>query len=112
MLWTRLAPEPAAPRGGMDPEVVAVEWEVASDDGFRNVVRSGVEYASPDWAHSVHVEPGGLMPGRPYWYRFSVGEARSPVGRTATAPARNVSPAKLRLAVASCQQYEHGYYTA
>ena len=112
VLWTRLAPEPAAPRGGMDPEVVAVEWEVASDDGFRNVVRSGVEYASPDWAHSVHVEPGGLMPGRPYWYRFSVGEARSPVGRTATAPARNVSPAKLRLAVASCQQYEHGYYTA
>ena len=112
VLWTRLAPEPAAPGGGMDPLVVPVEWEVASDAGFRNVVRSGVEYASADWAHTVHVEPGGLEAARPYWYRFTVGDARSPVGRTATAPARNASPARIRLAVASCQQYEHGYYTA
>ena len=112
VLWTRLAPSPMAPGGGMAPEVVAVEWEVASDAAFRSVVRSGVEYATPEWAHSVHVEPGGLEAGRPYWYRFTAGGARSPVGRTATAPARGASPERLRLAVASCQQYEHGYYTA
>jgi alkaline phosphatase D len=112
VLWTRLAPAPFAPGGGMPPEVVAVEWEVATDVQFRSIVRSGVEYATPDWAHSVHVEPGGLQPGRPYWYRFTSGTARSPVGRTVTAPAHGVSPARLRLAVASCQQYEHGYYTA
>jgi alkaline phosphatase D len=112
VLWTRLAPSPLEPGGGMAPEVVAVEWEVASDAMFRSIVRSGVEYATPDWAHSVHVEPGGLEAGRPYWYRFTAGGARSPVGRTATAPARSASPEGLRLAVASCQQYEHGYYTA
>ena len=71
VLWTRLAPSPMAPGGGMAPEVVAVEWEVASDAAFRSVVRSGVEYATPEWAHSVHVEPGGLEAGRPYWYRFT-----------------------------------------
>ena len=56
--------------------------------------------------------PAASRPGRPYWYRFTAGGARSPVGRTATAPARGASPERLRLAVASCQQYEHGYYTA
>jgi alkaline phosphatase D len=112
VLWTRLAPSPLAPGGGMPPEVVPVEWEVAADDAFRNVVRSGVAYATPEWAHSVHVEPGGLEAARPYWYRFRAGEAQSPVGRTATAPPRGASPERMRLAVASCQQYEHGYYTA
>jgi alkaline phosphatase D len=112
VLWTRLAPLPLAPGGGMPAVAVPVTWEVAADPQFRGVVRSGVEYAVPDWAHSVHVEPGGLEPGRPYWYRFTAGGARSPVGRTATAPARDAVPERLKLAVASCQQYEHGYYTA
>ena len=112
VLWTRLAPVPLAPGGGMPATAVPVAWEVAADPQFRRIVRSGVEYAAPDWAHSVHVEPGGLEAGRPYWYRFTAGGARSPVGRTATAPARNAVPERLRLAVASCQQYEHGYYTA
>src|SRR5262245_51916543 len=31
-LWTRLAPSPLMPGGGMPPEVVPVEWEVAMDD--------------------------------------------------------------------------------
>jgi len=35
---------------------------------------------------------------------------RSEAGRTRTAPARGSGPAQLRVAVASCQQSEHGYY--
>src|SRR5262245_43183802 len=64
VLWTRLAPTPLAPGGGMPREVVPVDWEVAADAQFSRIVRSGVTYAEPDWAHSVHVEPGGLEPGR------------------------------------------------
>ena len=112
VLWTRLAPTPLAPGGGMPSEVVAVDWEVAADPQFRQIARSGRAYAEPDWAHSVHVEPGGLEAGRPYWYRFTAGGVRSAVGRTATAPARGTTLERLRVAVASCQQYEHGYYTA
>jgi alkaline phosphatase D len=112
VLWTRLAPAPAEPGGGVPPSVIAVQWQVAADERFRQVVRSGVEYAVPEWAHTVHVEPGGLEPGRPYWYRFMAGGERSPVGVTSTAPARGATLERLRLAVASCQQYEHGYYTA
>ena len=86
VLWTRLAPSPLEPGGGMPPVVVAVNWEVATDERMRNVIQHGTDYATPDWAHSIHVEPSGLDPGRDYWYRFETGGARSPVGHTRTAP--------------------------
>jgi alkaline phosphatase D len=111
-LWTRLAPVADAPGGGMPPEVVPVTWEVARDEGMKDVVASGTEYATPEWAHSVHVEPGDLQPNRPYWYRFSAGEAQSPIGRARTAPGPAGKPARLRFAFASCQHYEHGYFGA
>lgn len=112
VLWTRLAPEPLAPLGGVTVPVVAVGWELAEDEAFRNVVRRGVAYATPDFGYSLHVEPTELQPARRYWYRFTVGDARSPVGRTRTAPAGGSSPDRFVLAAASCQQFEHGYYAA
>jgi alkaline phosphatase D len=112
VLWTRLALEPLAPGGGMPMAAVEVEWEVASDDAFRRIERRGRVYATPDWAHSVHVEATGLEPGRDYWYRFTSGGTRSAVGRTRTAPARNAALAELKLAVACCQHYEQGTYAA
>ncbi len=112
MLWTRLAPLPDAPDGGMGPEVVSVRWEVAKDEAMREVVASGTADASPHWAHSVHAEARGLQPARWYWYRFTAGSAVSPVGRTRTAPAPGAKPDALRFAFASCQQYEQGYFGA
>src|SRR6476661_2610569 len=32
VLWTRLAPSPMEPGGGIPREIVAVQWEVATDD--------------------------------------------------------------------------------
>jgi len=112
VLWTRLAPRPLEPNGGMPLDVVPVDWELATDEKMRHVVRRGTEYASPEWAHSVHVEPQGLEPGRYYWYRFTSGDVRSPVGRTRTAPAFGAPTDRLKVAVASCQNYEHGYFSA
>ncbi|HZF26229.1 MAG TPA: alkaline phosphatase D family protein [Steroidobacteraceae bacterium] len=112
VLWTRLAPEPLAPDGGMPPAVMPVTWEIASDEQFRTIVRSGTAYAEPDWAHSVHLDVEHLEPAREYWYRFTAGEARSPVGHTWTAPRDSGHLERLRFNLASCQQYEHGYYTA
>ncbi|HZF29814.1 MAG TPA: alkaline phosphatase D family protein [Gammaproteobacteria bacterium] len=118
VLWTRLAPEPLVPGGGLPDAPVAVDWEIADDDSFRKIRRRGTAYATPDWAHSVHVEATGLTPARDYWYRFTSGGARSPVGRTRTAPAPGAAAAaaaaaaEMKLAVASCQYYEYGYYAA
>src|SRR3569833_4060819 len=62
VLWTRLALSPLEPGGGMPPEVVAVDWEVAGDERMRSLIQHGSTYATPDWAPSVHIEPSGLDP--------------------------------------------------
>jgi alkaline phosphatase D len=112
VLWTRLAPRPLDPDGGMPPEAVAVWWELADDEGFHRIVASGTTHATPQLGHSVHVEPAGLSPDRWYFYRFGCGDAVSPVGRTRTFPAADVLASGLRFAVTSCQNYEQGLYTA
>lgn len=112
VLWTRLAPRPLQPDGGMPPRAVPVRWEVAADARFARVVRSGAAVAHPDAAHSVHVEVEGLLPGRTYYYRFEAGGQRSGVGRTRTAPPPDERTPRMRLALASCQHYEMGYFTA
>lgn len=111
VLWTKLAPKPLDPDGGMPRDAVNVSWEVAEDEAMKKVVRRGTATASPELAHSVHVEVDGLKPDRWYWYRFRAGDAETPVARTRTMPAPNAMPDKLSFAFASCQHYESGYYT-
>jgi alkaline phosphatase D len=111
VLWTRLAPDPLD-GGGLPPKAIPVRWEVANDERFKKVVASGTEQARPELAHSVHAEVAGLRPGREYFYRFKAGREISPVGRTKTAPPARSAASELRFAFVSCQQYEHGYYTA
>jgi alkaline phosphatase D len=113
VLWTRLAPRPLAAdgRGGMPRRAVPVQWQLATDEGFRTVVRSGTATAVPERAHAVHVEVDGLPPGAGYFYRFRAGPYLSPPGRTRTAPGPLAMPS-ARLAVASCANYGSGWYTA
>ncbi|GAA4011239.1 alkaline phosphatase D family protein [Allokutzneria multivorans] len=113
VLWTRLAPEPLAAdgHGGMPRRPVDVHYEVAEDSQFKRIVRRGHAVASPELAHSVHPEVHGLAPGREYFYRFRAGSSISPFGRTRTAPARH-DQAQLSFAVASCQAWYHGHFTA
>ncbi|MCL6674577.1 alkaline phosphatase D family protein [Streptomyces panaciradicis] len=110
VLWTRLAPDPLN-GGGMPDEVVPVQWEIAEDERFRKTARRGVAQARPEYGHSVHVDVRGLRPGRAYWYRFRVGGQISPAGRTRTAPHPHGKGGSLRIALASCQNWQHGYFT-
>jgi alkaline phosphatase D len=111
MLWTRIAPRPLEPYGGMEGIRAMVNWEVAEDDGFTKIVKQGRATAAPELGYSVHVDVDGLAPDRWYFYRFRSGQAASMVGRMRTAPAAGTrSP--LKFAFASCQHYEQGYYNA
>ncbi len=104
VLWTRLTgPELA--------DQVEVRWELAEDEGFKQIAARGSETASAASAHSVHAEPTGLKPDRWYWYRFTTLGQQSPVGRTRTAPAAGAQTS-LRFAIASCQRWDHGHYAA
>ena len=111
VLWTRLDAE-ALDRAGALGRHVPVGWEVAEDEHFRHIVRTGSHVAPAELGHSVHAEVGGLRSGRAYWYRFMVGDEVSQTGRTRTAPADDAAPDRLRFAFVSCQHYEQGYYTA
>lgn len=112
LLWTRLAPQPLQPGGGMPELSVPVRWQLAEDEGFARIVREGVALARPERAHSLHVPVQGLRSARTYHYRFIAGDAVSPVGRTRTAPADDEDVPRLRFALASCQHYEQGHYAA
>ncbi|MFH8798696.1 alkaline phosphatase D family protein [Streptomyces sp. NPDC017936] len=112
VLWTRVAPAPYEPGGGLAGRSVGVAWEVARDERFTSVVRSGTALASPEYNHTVHVDVDGLEPGRPYHYRFRTGSWTSETGRTRTAPAPAAAAPALSFAAVSCQAYFDGYYTA
>ncbi|HRQ79277.1 MAG TPA: PhoD-like phosphatase N-terminal domain-containing protein, partial [Gemmatimonadaceae bacterium] len=79
VLWTRVAPRPLEPHGGMPGNRPVVVWEVAEDEAFTKIVKQGRYTAAPELSYSVHVEVDGLAPDRWYFYRFQSGEAMSPV---------------------------------
>lgn len=112
VIWTRLAPMPLEPYGGMPRRDVTVQWQVAEDERFRTVVRAGAATARPESSHTVHVDVRGLRPWRHYYYRFRVDGRLSPVGRTRTAPAPQSEVGALSLAFASCQNWTAGFYPA
>lgn len=110
ILWTRLvSPDPGEPLPTTD---VAVDWEVATDDAFASIVASGTAPAVAALAHSVHVDVTGLEPDTWYWYRFRADGRTSAVGRAHTFPGAGVLPDRVRFALASCQNWADGYYTA
>jgi alkaline phosphatase D len=112
VIWTRLAPHPLEPHGGMPMRRPVVAWEIATDEGFKTIVQSGSEVARPEFAHALHVEVGGLSPDRVYWYRFHLDGHVSPIGRTRTRPATGADLRRLQFVALGCQNFEQGYFTA
>ncbi len=111
VLWTRLMP--------LNPlnnpwarETLDVRWELAADPGFAQVLRAGTVQALPLLAHSVHVELQGLPADTHFFYRFLIGDATSPVGRTRTLPTADQAVDRLRLGLASCQRLGTGLFGA
>lgn len=112
VIWTRLAPKPLEPDHGMPSQPVAVTWEVATDAGFGTVIQKGDTVARPELGHAVHVEVGGLEPGRSYFYRFMAGRERSGVGQARTMPVAGAALTGVKFGIVGCQAYESGLYTA
>lgn len=111
ILWTRLAPDPLN-GGGMPPLPVLVHWRVAHDLQMTRVVTYGIAIAWPGLAHAVHVDVRGLAADRWYYYQFVAGGIESPVGRTRTLPDRGAHVDEFRFAFVSCQNWQHGLYSA
>jgi alkaline phosphatase D len=112
VIWTKIAPKPLEPRGGMPNKPLEVEWAVAADPQMRKIALSGKTVAHPEIGHSVHVEVEGLDPSHEYFYRFQTGGERSRVGRAKTLPPAGAALSELRFGAAGCQKYEDGLFTA
>lgn len=112
VLWTKIAPKPLERGSGMPKKPVEVAWVVAGDERMQKPVQQGKAMAHPELGHAVHVEIAGLEPARDYFYQFTVGAERSVVGRARTLPRVGAPLAQLRFAVAGCQRYEAGFFTA
>src|SRR5581483_1539305 len=96
MLWTRLAPRPIEPLGGMNGSRAMVAWELAEAEQFGKIVKQGRATATRELGYSVHIDVDCLSPDRWYFYRFHAGEATSATGRVRTNPAPDaVVPMRL-----------------
>ncbi len=99
IIWTRVTP--------LDPnDSYDVEWQVANDEGFTDVVATGSVFTDGSKDFTVKADVTGLAANSWYYYRFNMEGLMSPVGRTRTAPDAMVDG--LRFAVVSCQNFGGG----
>lgn len=114
VLWTRLAPSPLTTDGGEPRQSVPARWAIGTDAGAvaATLAAGGGTAVTTDgaWGHSLHVEATGLSPATTYWYGFASEGVVSTIGRTRTAPIGATS--QVRFAVASCQRFGDGWYSA
>ncbi len=101
VIWTRIAPPAEGSRA-------LVNWEIASDESFTEIVAKGDAPTGMHRDWTVKALATGLAPGSTYYYRFTIGDASSPTGRTKTLPEGAIEQA--RFAVISCSNYPFGFF--
>jgi alkaline phosphatase D len=111
VLWTRLYDQGVF-GSNIPNEMIPVKWEISRDESFTQIVQDGVSQATPELAHSVHVELSGLPNNQWFFDRFKVGEFTSSIGKTRTFAISGSSSQTLKIAFASCQHYELGYFNS
>ena len=112
VLWTRLFDEGIF-SSNIPNQDIPVKWEIALDSQFSKIVKSGFINAVAALAHSVHAEVTDLPANTWFHYRFSAGGHTSRTGKTRTFAAPNsAEQERIKVAFASCQHFERGYYSA
>jgi len=102
LIWTRVTP-PDGHSGA-----VPVQYEVAHDADFNNIAARGKTRTDAARDYTVKATVKTLKPGQTYYYRFLVGDAVSPSGRSRTLPKGRTDAA--RFAVVSCSNYAFGHF--
>lgn len=101
IIWTRVTPPIAT------PQTVNVDFQVATDTGFANVIFSGTTQTDTSRDYTVKVDVTSLLPGTYYYYRFTAFGNTSATGRTKTLPD---TAQQVRLAIVSCSDYTAGFF--
>ncbi|MDB5284005.1 MAG: Alkaline phosphatase [Bacteroidota bacterium] len=99
IIWTRVTTNDA---------VASVDWQMATDTSFSNVVNSGNVNTDSSVDYTVKVDVLNLQPNTWYYYRFKADNAYSITGRTRTAPVGNID--SLRFGIIACSNFQAGYF--
>jgi alkaline phosphatase D len=91
---------------------VPLRLEVSASPAFDALVASVDLVATPTYDFTVRAKLTALAPATRYYYRFVAGQDTSPAGQTLTAPAPAASPAQLRFAWISCQDWSANHWAA
>lgn len=100
ILWTRVTPDVSG--------ALSVDWLIATDTLFTNIVNSGTATTDSTKDYTVKVDATGLQPDTWYYYIFRYEGKNSLIGRTKTLPTGN--NARIRMAVVSCASMGAGNY--
>ena len=103
IIWTR-----ATPSVNYDGRDFDITWQVASDEQFLKIVKTGSFVTNANRDFTVKVDVTGLSANTVYFYRFNFDSRVSPIGRTKTLPIGKVD--QVKLAVVTCSNYPAGYF--
>ncbi len=101
IIWTRITPD----SGNFSSKTV--NWKVATDTSFLNIIQSGSVSTDSSKDYTVKVDVSGLQAGTTYYYLFGYNGYYSLIGRMRTASS---DANHLRFAVVSCNNYEAGFF--
>lgn len=105
IIWTRAVPI------NTNKATVVGKWFVAKDKNMKNIVQNGDFETDAAKDYTVKIDVQNLESNTYYYYQFEAFDKKSIIGRTKTAPKANDSN-RLRFAVVSCNNFQHGYYNA
>jgi len=101
ILWTHA-------KVGSSDEDIKLNWEIALDADFKNIINAGTVMAAVSAGNTAKVDATQLSAGTAYFYRFFANGFYSPVGSTRTLPLNSETSTKL--AVFSCSLYPAGFF--
>lgn len=105
VFWTRIQGAP-----GLD--AIPLRLDVSTSPAFDTVAATVSLSALALYDFTVRAKVTNLSPGTRYYYRFVGGQDVSAVGQTKTAPAPGASPAQLRFAWLTCQDWSVNHWAA
>jgi alkaline phosphatase D len=112
VLHTHFAQFPYRTDAGMDGSSITGQVKVfdINDINLTTPLATHNVTAAADNGYTARKLVAGLPEGGEYWYRFFCGDYASDVGRFKCLPPAGVTPASLKLAHVSCQDWQSGYF--
>ncbi|WP_338844636.1 alkaline phosphatase D family protein [Massilia sp. W12] len=106
VFWTRCISASGA------KEDIPLKLEVSTSADFAQLAASVTLAATEKYDFTVRAKITGLTPAATYYYRFIAGADVSPAGRSKTAPAAASTPAQMRFAWMTCQDWTVNHWGA